>query len=250
MSTCKLRLFLVRHAQSASNLDAWVNAQLPDHRIGLSDKGHEQAAQAGNALADYLTATASVGPIRILTSPYQRTRQTSYAIQSALQARGFRCDQLEAVELRELEFGLFDGIPDEDLPRLFPREYEHYQKHVRFSGKFFAQMPQGESRCQVAERVKGVFGTVLRDASNGIDAIRDFVVVTHGVTLRCFRMQWMHYPWEWFEAQKNPRNASIQLIEGAPGQGYTDSLLYKGFRSVYRSWQSRREEGAVGSTAQ
>jgi len=86
----------------------------------------------------------------------------------------------------------------------------------------------------------------LRDAADSRpDVIRDFVLVTHGVTLRCFRMQWMHYPWEWFEEQKNPRNASIQLIEGVPGTGYTDSLLYKGFRSVYQSRQGRREEGVV-----
>jgi 2,3-bisphosphoglycerate-dependent phosphoglycerate mutase len=56
MPACKLRLFLARHPQAAGNVDAWVNAQLPDHQIGLSDKGLEQAAQAGQALADYLTA--------------------------------------------------------------------------------------------------------------------------------------------------------------------------------------------------
>ncbi len=56
----------------------------------------------------------------------------------------------------------------------------------------------------------------------------------------------MHYPWEWFEQQKNPNNVSIQLIEGVPGMGYTDSLLFEGFKSPRQSPQARREEGQVG----
>lgn len=247
MPTRPLRLFLVRHGQSAANLDKSMNILLPDHSIELSPEGHVQAQAAGKALANYLSASASCGPIRILCSPYERTRQTSAAIEAVLRERGLHFDKREALELRELEFGLFDGVPDEDMPLLFPREYEHYHKHVRISGEFFAQMPQGESRCQVAERVKGVFGTVLRDAAaERADCIRDFVLVTHGVTLRCIRMQWMHYLWEWFDQQRNPNNASIQLIEGIPGQGYQDVPLYQGFMPPRKSSQARREEGVVG----
>jgi 2,3-bisphosphoglycerate-dependent phosphoglycerate mutase len=247
MPTRPLRLFLVRHGQSAANLDKSMNVRLPDHSIQLSPEGHEQALAAGHALAGYLSASAGPGPIRILCSPYERTRQTSAAIEAVLKQRGLRYDKREAVELRELEFGLFDGVPDEEMPLLFPREYEHYNKHVRVSGEFFAQMPQGESRCQVAERVKGVFGTLLRDAAAGrADCIRDFVLVTHGVTLRCIRMQWMHYLWEWFQEQPNPNNASIQVIEGVPGKGYRDFLMFEGFMPPRRSPQARREEGVVG----
>ena len=250
MPTRPLRLFLVRHGQSAANLDQSMNVRLPDHSIQLSPEGHDQARAAGKALADYLSASSSSGPVRILCSPYERTRQTSAAIEAVLSEHGIRYDKREAVELRELEFGLFDGVPDEDMPLMFPREYEHYNKHVRVSGEFFAQMPQGESRCQVAERVKGVFGTLLRDAvAERADSIRDFVLVTHGVTLRCIRMQWMHYLWEWFEQQQNPNNASIQVIEGVPGQSYKDFLMFEGFRPPRKSSQARREEGIIGPTA-
>ena len=34
----------------------------------------------------------------------------------------------ESIYLRELEFGLFDGIADEELSVLFPVEYAHYTK--------------------------------------------------------------------------------------------------------------------------
>jgi len=142
---------------------------------------------------------------------------------------------------------LAPDIADEDLPKLFPREYEHYEKHKRFEGEFFAPMPLGESRCHVADRVKGVFGTILRDASaDRPNPVTDFVVVSHGVTIRCFRMQWMHYTWEWYEREKNPQNCSAQLIEGRGGGGYTDRLVFDGFEITRPSQQERREEGQVG----
>lgn len=157
-----IRLYLVRHGQSEANLDKTVNARLPDHRVELSPEGHRQAAAAGEYLAGALPRDART---RILCSPYIRTRQTSAAIEQALTAAGLPYDRREAVELREIAFGLFDGIADEDLPKSFPKEYEHYEKHKRFEGEFFAPMPLGESRVHVADRVKGVFGTILRDAA-------------------------------------------------------------------------------------
>ncbi|MBV8888446.1 MAG: phosphoglycerate mutase family protein [Alphaproteobacteria bacterium] len=239
-----LRLYLVRHGQSEANLDNTVNARLPDHNVPLSAEGHKQAAAAGHVLA------RTLGPdrrVRLFVSPYVRTRETSAGIEAALGATGTRFDKREAIELRELEFGLFDGIPDGDLPRLFPREYEHYDKHRRFSGEFFAPMPLGESRCNVADRVKAVFGTILRDAAaDRPDPITDFVIVSHGVTIRCFRLQWMHYGWEWYEQQRNPWNCSVQLIEGRPGGGYSDTLLFEGFRPS-ETRQTRREEGVVSA---
>jgi len=240
-----IRIFLVRHGQSEANLDKTINARLPDHRIELSTVGREQAAAVGRHLATTLSDSRHV---RILCSPYVRARQTSEEIEQALTSAAIRFDKREAIELRELQFGLFDGIADEDLPRLFPREYEHYEKHKRFEGEFFAPMPLGESRCNVADRVKGVFGTVLRDAAaERPSPITDFLIVSHGVTIRCFRMQWMHYSWEWYEREKNPANCSAQLIAGEAGGGYSDRLVFEGFETAKRSQQERREDGQVGA---
>jgi broad specificity phosphatase PhoE len=239
-----IRMFLVRHGESEANLDNTVNARLPDHKIALSQHGRAQAATVGEFLAKMLVGAMRT---RILCSPYLRARETSAAIEQMLAAAAIKFDKREAVELRELQFGLFDGIADADLPKLFPREYEHYEKHKRFEGEFFAPMPLGESRCNVADRVKGVFGTILRDASaERPNPITDFIIVSHGVTIRCFRMQWMHYSWEWYEREKNPRNCSAQLIEGRAGAGYTDKLVFEGFESRH-TLQQRREEGQVGA---
>lgn len=50
----------------------------------------------------------------------------------------------ESIYLRELEFGLFDGIADEELSALFPLEYTHYSKLKQAGGEYYARMPCGE----------------------------------------------------------------------------------------------------------
>ena len=120
-----------------------------------------------------------------------------------------------------------------------------FNKIVRQHGNRHSIQP--ESRCNVADRVKGVFGTILRDASSDRpDPILDFIVVSHGVTIRCFRMQWMHYSYEWYEKERNPLNCSVQLIEGRTEGGYLDRRVFQGFGETRRSQQHRREEGHVG----
>lgn len=250
----KINLLLVRHAISEANLDKSVNARLPDSRIPLAEEGHMQARAAGEAIADFLIDEpphSGFGSTRILCSPYERTRQTSAQIEAALSDRAISFDRREELALREISFGLFDGISDEELPERFPAEHAHYQKHVDFEGEFYAPMPLGESRAQVADRVKGVFGTIIRDNSPKEDGsrIKNFIIVSHGVTIRAFMMQWLHHTPEWYQDQTNPNNASVTLIanrnaflpNSSPGS-YRVETIFEGFPHVRRK-QDEREEG-------
>lgn len=49
-----MRIFLVRHGQSKSNLDWTENQRVADHAIELSEEGHLQAKTVGTFLNDYL----------------------------------------------------------------------------------------------------------------------------------------------------------------------------------------------------
>jgi 2,3-bisphosphoglycerate-dependent phosphoglycerate mutase len=120
--------------------------------------------------------------------------------------------------LSEQQFGLFDGIPDADLPTAFPVEYAHYKKQEDFKGKFWAKMPLGESRYDVALRVHQAFGTFHRDAA--AHGIHRLIIVAHGISIRAFLLQWLHLPFEWFEEEPNPANCSIRLIQGRADMGY------------------------------
>ena len=96
---------------------------------------------------------------RIWRSPYCRTRQTSEEFNDSLHISDIR----EDITLIEQQFGLFDSIPKEEWGRLFPREYEEYQRQRQNYGKFYARLPLGESPFDVAIRVHQFMGTIHRD---------------------------------------------------------------------------------------
>ena len=159
--------------------------------------------------------------VRLWVSPYKRTRQTAEAI---LETAGpWITDRVEHILLCEQQFGLFDGVPEDELPEKFPAEFAYYDMQCRFGGKFWARMPMGESRFDVAKRIHQAFGTFHRDALE--HGIRDIVVICHGVTLRAFVMMWCHLSPEWFEAEPNPANCAVRMIEGGRDHGY----LFPGF---------------------
>jgi broad specificity phosphatase PhoE len=163
---------------------------------------------------------------RLWLSPYRRTRETADEIQGKL---GYRVlDRREHILLCEQQFGLFDGIPDDQLPILFPNEHNHYDKCQKFGGRFWARMPLGESRFDVATRVHQAFGTFHRDAEK--HGIRNLIIVAHGVTIRAFVMMWCHKTPEWFEDEPNPNNCSVREIVDNEDRGY----IFPGFPRAAR----------------
>lgn len=220
-----MRILLVRHGESLGNVDPLVHATTADHAVPLSERGTQQAREAGAQIAQYLTREASDRPhVRLWVSPYQRTRQTADAVMET--AQGWITDRVEHILLCEQQFGLFDGVPEEELPERFPREFAYYDMQCKFGGKFWARMPQGESRFDVAKRIHQAFGTFHRDAIE--HGVQNIVVICHGVTLRAFVMMWCHLSPEWFEAEVNPNNCAIRVIDSGVDQGY----VFAGFPRI------------------
>ena len=224
-SRASMRIYLIRHGESQGNEDASLYGEMADHAIPLSDAGHEQARGAGAALRDYLDerkkwpasdAKALGYHLRLWNSPYIRARQTADELASILGPRV--TSRRENVLLSEQQFGLFDGVPDDEIPKRYPDQWKHYDLLSRFHGRFWAKMPMGESRFDVARRVHQMFFTLHRDLD--LNRIEDLVVVSHGVTIRAFIMMWCHEPPEWFEEEPNPKNCAIRLIDDDGDQGY------------------------------
>ena len=202
----------------------------------MSPVGERQAKIAGDKLATYLRKYDSALDLpfihnisehfRMWHSPYKRTRDTTEIFNKALctTIKFHNFDIKEHLLLHEQKFGLFDGIPDEELPIKYPEEYAYYKKHEDFQGKFWSRIPLGESRADVCQRVHQAFGTFHRDAQK--HGIENLIIVAHGTVNRAFIMMWMHYGFEWFEAEKNPGNCSIRLIENNMDRGY----IFNGFR--------------------
>jgi len=228
-----MELILVRHGYSEGNKDVKTHHLMPDHVIPLAEEGFAQAKESADKVQEYLrnkynkTEKTSAGcddgshhKVRLWTSPYLRTRQTAEPFACISWKDGCKIvgDHREDVALCEQQFGLFDGLSDEELQIKYPDEHLHYQKCEKFEGRFWARMPLGESRFDVALRVHQVFGTWQRDLEkNGIQTV---IVVSHGVTIRAIVMRWLHLPFEWFEKEPNPKNCSIRIIDCGKDLGY------------------------------
>ena len=249
-----MRIFLVRHGQSHANIDWSENTRKADMAIQLTTEGHKQAKDAGEFLQSYFTkhllAQGALGAfipkIRLWHSPYTRTRQTAQEIydacvlptsatiiHDAMQTETFQIprhwpkraagepflwDKKEHFLLYEQQHGIYDGLSDDERQAQYPDEWAYYQKHKRDGAKVFAQLPLGESRIDVAQRIHQAFGTFHRDADK--HAIEDIVVVGHGTTNRCFLFAWLHKGYEWLEEEPNPLNCSVRLIEDGEDKGY------------------------------
>lgn len=217
-----MRILLVRHGESEGNADPKVHLKKADHALDLTPAGRGHASNAGKFLAKYLGSDPPGREPRMWVSPYTRTRQTADEIEKM--APGCFHDRREHVLLIEQQFGLFDGLSNEECTAMYPAEDAYYRKQKEFEGKFFAQMPLGESRLQVAQRVHQAFGTFHRDASK--HNIEDIIIIAHGTVIRCFVMMWCHKPYEWIEKEPNPKNCSIRLLDDGEDKGY----IYEGER--------------------
>jgi 2,3-bisphosphoglycerate-dependent phosphoglycerate mutase len=239
-----MHIFLVRHGESLGNLDERAYRQFGDHNVPLSQWGYRQAVEAGRSIAAYLQAlpASSAGKIQIWYSPYLRTRQTRDALLEVLPA-----DRIGPVRedylLREQDFGLFTEIYDHaEQKQKFPAEFEKWARLRSNSGKFYARPPDGESRADVAQRVRLFLQSAMHDARDASDTI---IVVGHGVTNRAFEMNFLHLTVDWFERSANPGNADITLIEGTHAGGYASSLFHQS--SDRQPEQASELRGAYGA---
>jgi hypothetical protein len=117
-------LVIVRHAQSERNVrkdiatangDFIYGGETRDIDVGLTTVGEKQAIATGKALGQQFRFD------RLFASPFRRTIQTARII-----AKQFR-DPLELLEddrLREIDFGILDGLTKQGIAHFQPGEME------------------------------------------------------------------------------------------------------------------------------
>ena len=213
-----MRIFLIRHGESISNIGENYVKRIPDHLVPLTENGRRQADEGGRWLADYCRKNnIDLSHARIWRSHFLRTRQTCDEFNKHLKIKDIR----EDITLTEQQFGLFDSITNEQRQERYPDEYAEYVRQITNFGKFYARLPMGESPFDVAIRIHQFMGTIYRDyEKSGVDTI---FVFTHGTTLRAFLLRWFHHSPEWYEAEKNPKNCWIREIEDQIDKGYINA---------------------------
>jgi len=206
-------LHLVRHGQSQSNAGEIAHGSIGDHKIPLTDLGHQQARDRGAALKE---AGYSLDEnFLIYCSPYLRARQTLHGILQGNEViDASKVQVYEDPRLREVDHGYSD-VEAQDAMRA-----EHGWFYYRFKG--------GESPADCFDRCCTFLESMQRQVyrrfppipmSLMIDTKRDarkrqVLIVSHGLTLRCFVTRYMHLSIEQFETLANPHNCDLITIAG------------------------------------
>ncbi|KAL9186334.1 hypothetical protein ACHAXT_005572 [Thalassiosira profunda] len=232
------RIILVRHGESAGNIDERAYGSTADWRIPLTERGREQAQLAGRRMASYLSsdddATGAKGKVYFYVSPYLRTRQTLREM------------------LREVDPESVVGIRED--PRIAEQQFGNFQSHGDIQdskaertdfGRFFYRFPDGESGFDVYHRVSGFIGTMQRDSSQVLEPLEEdatVCLVTHGLALRLFLMRWFQYTVMEFERSYNPENGSVVVLEPpkAGGAGFELSEEARVSMGFPRYWEQER----------
>lgn len=214
------RILLIRHARSIANVDPSVYLRMPDHMIPLADPTEDEDARAAGAAI----AGLGIDPESVCSwsSSFLRCRQTErLVLANAFGPPGEVVSRRESFLLREQDFGDWDGLTDAEIQARDPWRWEKRRRAADTLGIFYFRYPNGESRADVVERMSIFIGKIHRSR------YRTHVIFLHGVTQRAFRMAWMNRSVEWFEAEQNPRNASVLVVErDAETQRWTDRYLW------------------------
>lgn len=190
------RIILIRHGESAANVDKYLFGRVPDYTIELTDKGRMQATEAGKRLKGLVLDES----VYFYVSPFWRARSTFECLASSFSRSQFTYS--EEPRLREQEWGYLRCKEDFDKICRERREY----------GTFYYRIPGGEAGSDVYDRVNDLLGSLNRDFS-GEGFPENCVLVTHGLTMRLFIMRYFHLTVEEFERMIAPRNCELVIME-------------------------------------
>ncbi len=187
------QIIMVRHGQSAANVDQTIYNRIPDYRIPLTELGVAEARETGEHVRRQLDGQQ----VRVYVSPYLRAHQT-----------------LEAMDLGDL----VETVMEE--PRLREQDWANFQNPAEIAdqkelrnayGHFFYRFREGESGSDVYDRVSSFMETLFRHWSEP-NYTPNTLLVTHGLTMRLFCMRWFHWTVEYFESLNNPGNAETRTL--------------------------------------
>lgn len=205
-------IYIVRHGQSEANanvrgllspLGEYVN----DCDFALTPLGSRQAADVGTKISK-IASEENYKKYNIYISPFKRTRQTATQLQLSLAGKGmFANKQVEDPRLVEQDFGDFDFQHREHWPKMSPHSYKVNQARYHDPlGRFFARLENGENLLDVYNRVSLFVTTRLeRDMLNS--KVSNYIIVTHGNTMRVLRMFLLDMQIESFNDMQLPKNA-------------------------------------------
>jgi alpha-ribazole phosphatase len=149
------RVWLIRHGEPAEEARHRCYGSLD---VGLSEKGRAQMAE----IAQYLKPEAVAA---MYTSPSSR------ALNSARILAAVQCCPLEIVkDLREIDFGDFEGLSYDEIAVRYPDVYRQWMEKPTE-----VQFPNGESFSEMHDRILRAFDAIQSERRG-----QTVVIVSHG----------------------------------------------------------------------
>jgi alpha-ribazole phosphatase/probable phosphoglycerate mutase len=153
------RLWLIRHGEPVPDVRGRCYGRLD---VSLSPEGRRQIESVAERLASEPLAA-------IYASPRKRTLESAEII-AARHACGVRIE----ANLREIDFGDFEGRTYDEIAQLYPEIYRQWMEQPTE-----VEFPNGESFSKLRARVTLILA-VLLDRHSG----QSVALVTHGGTIR------------------------------------------------------------------
>lgn len=182
---------LVRHGQSMANTGEVRSAEVGDHTVALTALGHEQARETGRVIG-----SAFLDGALAYCSPFRRARETMAGVLAGAGVATGAVRVFEDPRLREVDFGYFDDEAQKELRRT------HGWFYYRFNG--------GESPADCYDRTSTFLESLMRQAAR--KRAERVLVVTHGLTIRCFVMRFLHLSVEDFNRMAGLANGAVVTI--------------------------------------
>jgi len=220
---------LIRHGESEGNVDPDLFQTKPDNAMRLTELGWVQARLAGTALRDKITNSAGETSIHFIVSPYVRTMETFHGIASAW------CDPEQTfshIKDRDERLAIwYDRLAEMGLtwhedPRIREQDFGNYQdaeqirkaKSERWEfGTFYYRFMNGESASDVFDRVSTFLDSLWRGFYHPHRS-QNYVLVTHGISIRVLLSRYFRYTVDQFNMMKNPKNCEM-IVLGHDGLG-------------------------------
>lgn len=190
------RIILIRHGQSEANVDQYLFSSKPDYTIELTEKGREQAIEAGKQLHSIVGSET----MHFYVSPFWRTRSTFEGVASAFPRAQFQYS--EEPRLREQEWGYLRTR--EEFDRVRQERFDY--------GLFYYRTLGGESGADVYDRIDDLLGSLFRDFRYD-DFPENCILITHGLAIKLFIMRFFHLSVEEFEVMLSPKNCGLVVLE-------------------------------------
>lgn len=186
------KIILLRHAESAGNIDRTQYEKFPDYAIRLSQRGSEQAKSVGLKLKEIN------GDFRVMTSSYFRARQTLDFLAETLGENRI-LSSIQNCCLREQEWASN------------PKPYDHIGDEWRNKmGSFYYRFDNAESGADCYNRTLLFHELMVMPLlRNKQDSAENLLIVTHGYLIRIYLKILLGWTVEEMELCRNPKNCEI-----------------------------------------